>query len=402
MFEFNSEQVAFQRAFRHFVEREIKPHALALERGEMLPYEIMRKIARTFGLAELARKRVEKAEEREKRGLPRREEGPRPNDQGFGLIMTVELSRVSPGLTMAFGATVGLFAGAIMARGTAEQRRLFALPALSLEKIGAWAITEPGAGSDAFGAMKTVATPDGDNYQISGHKTFITNAPFADHFLVYAKIDRGQPPEERPIGAFILDRGMAGLATSKPMAKMGMHSSPTGEIFLDNVMVGRERLLGGSERAGGREGPRQVFRDERSGIVPMALGIIERCLEESVQYARQRVQFGRPIAEYQLIQEKIARMAVARENVRNLFFKMLCLRREGRRLSLAEASTAKLYAARAATEVALEAVQVFGGNGYMQEYAVEGLARDAKLLQIGAGTDEIQIVTIANSLLQAD
>jgi len=121
-----------------------------------------------------------------------------------------------------------------------------------------------------------------------------------------------------------------------------------------------------------------------------------------VQYARQRVQFGRPIAEYQLIQEKIARMAVARENVRNLFFKMLCLRREGRRLSLAEASTAKLYAARAATEVALEAVQVFGGNGYMQEYAVEGLARDAKLLQIGAGTDEIQIVTIANSLLQAD
>jgi len=165
--------------------------------------------------------------------------------------MTVELSRVCPGLTMAFGATVGLFAGAIMARGTAEQRRLFALPALSLEKIGAWAITEPGAGSDAFGAMKTVATPDGDNYQISGHKTFITNAPFADHFLVYAKIDRGQPPEERPIGAFILDRGMAGLATSKPMAKMGMHSSPTGEIFLDNVMVGRERLLGGGAKGRG-------------------------------------------------------------------------------------------------------------------------------------------------------
>lgn len=402
MFEFNSEQVAFRRAFRQFVEREIKPHVLALERGEMAPYEIMRKLARTFGLAELARKRVEKMEEREKRGLPRPEGGPRPNDQGFGLIMTVELSRVSPGLTMAFGATVGLFAGAIVARGTAEQRRLFALPALALEKIGAWAITEPGAGSDAFGAMKTVARPYGDGYQISGQKTFITNAPFADHFLVYAKIDRGEPADQRPIGAFILDRGMAGLATSKPMAKMGMHSSPTGEIFLENVMVGRERLLGGSESTGGREGPRQVFRDERSGIVPMALGIIERCLEESLQYARQRVQFGRPIAEYQLIQEKIARMAVARENVRNLFFKMLYLRREGRRMSLAEASTAKLYAARAATEVALEAVQVLGGNGYMQEYAVEGLARDAKLLQIGAGTDEIQIVTIANSLLQAD
>lgn len=257
-----------------------------------------------------------------------------------------------------------------------------------------------GAGSDAFGGMRTVARVDGDFYVLSGEKTFITNAPYADIFVVYAKIDRGGDLRQRPMRAFLIERGAEGLETSKPMEKMGMHASPTGQVFLDEVRVHRSQLLGEVERTEAREQARDVFHGERTGMVPMTLGIIERCLEESLRYAKERVQFGRPIAEFQLIQEKLARMFVARANVRNLFFKLLNSHKDGARMTMAEASACKLYSARVATEVAMEAVQLMGGNGYMQEFTVERLARDAKLLQIGGGTDEIQIVTIARELLR--
>jgi hypothetical protein len=201
--------------------------------------------------------------------------------------------------------------------------------------------------------------------------------------------------------AFLVERGAPGLETSKPMRKMGMHASPTGQVFLADVRVPRENLLGETEeQPEAREQAKDVFHGERTGLVPMALGIIERCLEESLRYARERKQFGHAIGEYQLIQDKLARMFVARENVRNLFFKFLDAQREKTRMSMAEACVCKLYGARMATEVAMEAVQLMGGNGYMQEFVVERLARDAKLLQIGGGTDEIQIVTIAKSLLR--
>jgi alkylation response protein AidB-like acyl-CoA dehydrogenase len=180
-----------------------------------------------------------------------------------------------------------------------------------------------------------------------------------------------------------------------------MHASPTGQVFLSDVRVPKARLLGETEDIGeAREQARDVFHGERTGLIPMALGIIERCLDESLKYARTREQFGQPIGEYQLIQEKLARMFVARENVRNLFFKFLHHQANKLRMSMAEASVCKLYGARMATEVAMEAVQLMGGNGYMQEFVVERLARDAKLLQIGGGTDEIQIVTIAKHLLR--
>src|SRR5262249_31471811 len=148
------------------------------------------------------------------------------------------------------------------------------------------------------------------------------------------------------------------------------------------------------------EQARDVFHGERTGMVPMCLGIVERCLEDSLRYARERTAWGKPIAEYQLVQDKLARMYVHRENIKNLLFKQLHYVAAGQRMSMAEASACKLYCARAATEVALEAVQVMGGNGYMREYHVEMLMRDAKLLQIGGGTDEIQIVTIARELLK--
>ncbi|MEN9644112.1 MAG: hypothetical protein RL238_781, partial [Actinomycetota bacterium] len=250
---------------------------------------------------------------------------------------------------------------------------------------------------------KSTARRDGDDYILNGSKTFITNGPYADTTVFICKLDEGNAPEDRKVLSFVLDRGMPGFVQSKPLRNMGMHSSPTGELFLDDVRVGRDRLIGETEDlpAGGRDGAKATFQQERSGVAAMALGIIEECLQLSVQYAKDRVQFGKPIGEFQLIQDKLARMEVARMNVQNLVFRTMEMGAAGRTMSLAEASAMKLYSARAATEVALEAVQLFGGNGYMSEFRVEQLARDAKVLQIYAGTDEIQITHIAKDLLRA-
>jgi acyl-CoA dehydrogenase len=199
--------------------------------------------------------------------------------------------------------------------------------------------------------------------------------------------------------SFVLDRGTQGLTQSKPLKKMGMHSSPTGELFLEDVFVEADRLLGETEEVSYRSGAKDTFTAERTGIAAMALGIIEECLQLSREYAKTRVQFGRPIGDFQLIQAKLAAMEVARMNVQNLIFRVIDLAGAGKEMPLVEASACKLYCAGAAVEVALEAVQLFGGNGYMAEFRVEQLARDAKVLQIYGGTDEIQISQIARSLL---
>ena len=403
MFDYTDEQRMVRDMIRQWVERELEPRAAEIEQGEP-PYELMRNLARSLGLAEIARSRFARIAKRKEKGEAERQENDATmgGDPAFGMILAVELARSSPGFLLSFGATLGLAGGALMARGTIEQKIRYAQPVFTLEKIGAWAMTEPGAGSDAFGSMRTVARRDGDHYVLNGEKTFITNAPYADTFVVYAKLDDGKSaPDRRPMHAFVVERGTPGLETSKPMRKMGMHASPTGQVFLSDVRIPRDQLLGESEDAGeARDQARDVFHGERTGLLPMALGIIERCLEESLKYAKQREQFGRPIAEYQLVQEKLARMFVARENVRNLFFKFLNAQKQKTKLTMAEACVCKLYGARMATEVALEAVQILGGNGYMQEFVVERLARDAKLLQIGGGTDEIQILTIAREILR--
>ena len=290
-----------------------------------------------------------------------------------------------------------------MSKGTIAQKERWALDLLTLDKIGAWAITEPGSGSDAFGSMKSTARRDGDEYLLNGSKTFITNGPYADTIVFICKLDEGNPPEERKILTFVLDKGMPGFEQSKPLRKMGMHSLADRRA----VPHRRPRRQGPAASArprtcprGGREGAKDTFSMERSGVAAMALGIIERCLELSVQYAKDRVQFGQPIGEFQLIQDKLARMEVARLNVQNLVFRTIEMGQAGKSLTLAEASAMKLYSARAAMEVALEAVQLHGGNGYMAEFQVEQLARDAKVLQIYAGTDEIQITHIAKDLLR--
>jgi hypothetical protein len=324
-------------------------------------------------------------------------------DPAMSAILSSEMSRVCPGFMLAFGASMGLAGGAIMNKGTPMQREKWGLPILTFEKIGAWGMTEPGAGSDAFGSMRTVAKPGDGGYVLNGQKTFITNAPYADTVVVYAKIDNGDgtPLSDRPIQAFIVEAGAEGMELSKPMKKMGMHASPTGEVFLADCFVAANQLLGEKEKATGRAGGKDVFHSERTGMAPMCFGIIERCLEVATEYARERKTWGRSIAEYQLVQEKLARMFMHLENVKNLMFKQLWMSKHGKRMTAAEASACKLYCARAATECALEAIQVLGGNGYMQEYRVEMLMRDAKLLQIGGGTDEIQIINIARHLLAA-
>jgi hypothetical protein len=414
MIEWNEQHQMIREAMQRFVAEEIVPNLEALEHGDMPPYDILRKLYSSFGMDEMARSRFEKTIEKARKleageitqeEARKREGGGGGDSAGLQLIPIIELCKYCPGMVTAMGVSVGLTSAAINGKGTVEQRERWALDLLTLDKIGAWAITEPGSGSDAFGGMKATARRDGDEFVLNGSKTFITNGPYADTIVFICKLEEdGVDPRDRKILHFVLDKGMPGLEQSKPLRKMGLHSSPTGEVFVNDVRAGMDRLLGGEKALAktgksGRAGAKDTFQMERSGVAAMALGIVERCLELSVDYSKERVQWDKPIGEYQLIQDKLARMEVARMNLQNLVFRTIELSAQGKTMTFAEASAMKLYSARAAVEVAMEAVQVFGGNGYMAEYHVEQLARDAKVLQIYAGTDEIQIRAIARELL---
>ncbi|KAF0803775.1 acyl-CoA dehydrogenase [Alcanivorax xiamenensis] len=406
MIEWNEQQQMIQKMVRDFIAKEVVPNLDDIEYNGVPPYDILRKMIKTFGMDEMARQSFERQIAREKAGTPKQEEGKKSasaaaEQAALRLIPTIELCRHAQGLVTAMGVSMGLAGGAIMSKGTLEQKERWALPLLTMEKIGAWAISEPNSGSDAFGQMKTVARRDGDGgYIINGSKTWITNGPYADTIILICKLDEeGIEPRDRKIVSFILDSGMEGLTQSKPFKKMGIGSSPTGELFFDDVKVGVDRLLGGSETSYGRSGAKSTFMQERAGVAAMALGMVERALELSVGYARERVQFGRAIGENQLIQLKLAKMEVARGNLQNMVFRYIDLTGAGKQMTLAEASAMKLYAAQAAMEVATEAVQIHGGYGYMRESRVEQLMRDAKILQIYAGTDEMQVIAIARDLL---
>ncbi|MGO8993370.1 MAG: acyl-CoA dehydrogenase family protein [Polyangiaceae bacterium] len=397
MIEWSEMHIAIRDSFRRFVEAEVAPKLEAIEHGGEPPYDVLRKMVATFGLKDMAEARFAKEIAREKAGKVREERppGPRPeagNEMAMRMIPIIELARYSPGMVTALGVSMGLTANAILARGTIRQKEEFALPLLTLAKIGAWAITEPGSGSDAFGGMKSTARRDGEGYVLNGSKTFITNGPYADTIVFICKLDD-------KVLSFILDKGTPGLVQSKPLRKMGLHSSPTGELFLDDVRVGKDRLIGEIEDQPARSAAKDTFTAERTAVAAMALGIVEECLKLCTEYARTRVQFGKTIGEFQLIQLKLAKMEVARMNIQNLVFRQIELAAEGKSMGLAEASACKLYAAQATMDACLEAVQLFGGNGYMAEFRVEQLCRDAKVLQIYGGTDEIQVSQIARSLL---
>jgi len=395
MLDFAEEHKLAQKAIRAWCTEYLAPRVPKLEAGEVSPYGPMREMCSTFGIGDMVRASFAKMAAREaptaaaapKVGLAGPGEGP------LMAILMMELSRVCPGFAMAFGASLGLCGGAILSRGTPAQKQRFALPVMTMEKIGAWALTEPGAGSDAFGSMQTRARKVDGGWRISGSKTFITNAPLADTFVVYARTG------DADVRAFVVERGVDGLSTGQPFKKMGMHTSPTGEVFLDDVFVPADQLVGGDDAENARTAAKSSLKGERFGMTPMCLGIVDRCLEESVRYAKDRVQWGKPIATYQLVQEKIAHMYTARSIIHALLMRQLEAERAGTPLSVEEASASKLYCARTTTDVAMEAVQLKGGAGYMQEGVVEMLARDAKLFQIGGGTDEIQMLRIAREVL---
>ena len=412
MIAWSETHLAIRDSIRKFCEAEVKPRLQAIEHEGEPPYAVLRKLVATFGIADMARMRFTAQIERQKARIargdaadkPRAPRAPSPEagmEVAMQMIPVIELSRHSPGMVTALGVSMGLTANAIMARGTIAQKERWALPLMTLEAIGSWAITEPGSGSDAFGAMKASARRDGDGYVLNGSKTFITNGPYADTIVFICKLDEGNESKLRKVLSFVLDKGMPGLTQSKPLRKLGLHGSPTGELFLEDVRVGKDRLLGETEEQPARSATKDTFASERTAVAAMALGIVEECQRLAVDYANTREQFGKKIGEFQLIQLKLAKMEVARMNIQNLVFRQIELAEAGLAMSLAEASACKLYSAQAAMEVTSETVQLFGGNGYMAEYRVEQLFRDARVLQIYGGTDEIQVSQIARSLLES-
>ncbi|ETA94506.1 acyl-CoA dehydrogenase family protein [Mycobacterium avium] len=418
MIEWSDTDLMVRDAVRQFVDKEIRPHLDELESGAMSPYPIARKLFSQFGLDTMAAEAVKKMLDRERSGADENGDSSGAANEFSGggaqgsmiAVLVSEIARVSIGLLSTASVSLGLGAATIASRGTLAQKERWLPELMTLEKIAAWAITEPDSGSDAFGGMKTSVRRSGDGdgaYILNGQKTFITNGPYADVLVVYAKLDEGDPSVDkrnRPVLVFVLDAGMPGLTQGKPFKKMGMMSSPTGELFFDNVRLTPDRLLGESEQhteGDGRDSARANFAAERIGIAMMALGIIDECHRLCVDYAKSRTLWGKNIGQFQLIQLKLAKMEIARMNVQNMVFHTIERQQAGKPLTLAEASAIKLYSSEAATEVAMEAVQLFGGNGYMAEYRVEQLARDAKSLMIYAGSNEVQVTHIAKGLLSS-
>ncbi|WP_227979896.1 acyl-CoA dehydrogenase family protein [Nocardia spumae] len=403
MYQWSDEDLMLRDAVRGFIRKEIEPHVEQLESGALPPFDIIRKLYATFGLDEMAREGLAKS-------LAREESGQSGKPGGFsgsgsmGVILNAELAGVSLGLVASMGVSLGLTVGSIRSRGTLAQKKRWLPELVTFEKVGAWAITEPDSGSDAFGGMKSYVRRDGEDYILNGRKTFITNGPYADVTVVYAKLDEedGTDRRDRKVLTFVLDKDMPGFTQSPPFKKMGMNSSPTGELFFENVRLTPDRLLGETEnpaKGDGKDSAKESFAAERIGIASLALGIINECHRLCVDYAKSRTLWGKEIGQFQLIQLKLAEMEIARINVQNMVFNAIERTAAGEQVSLAEASAMKLYSSRAATEVAMEAVQLFGGNGYMAEYKVEQLARDAKSLMIYAGSNEIQVTHIAKGLL---
>lgn len=314
------------------------------------------------------------------------------NDLVAKAVIYEENCRVNLGYNISVNATDLLFSNNIAKHGTKEQKERYLPPILAGDKMGCWALTEPEAGSDAL-SLKTRWEREGDKFVLNGQKTFITNAPIADFFIIIAR----KPGSKGLQGgtAFILERGMDGLSTGEPMKKMGCMVSPTGEIFLENAKVGREQVLG---KVG--EGIIQMLKslDVERCLTPFSsIGVCKGCLEDAVHYAHEREQFGKPIASFQLIQQKIAQMTMNLEIIRSYCYGLLERVKQGKKTTR-EAALAKMFAARMVQKTTYDAMQIFGGYGYMKEYPIERRLRDARVLDIGAGTSEIATLIIAREV----
>ena len=374
-FKFTEEQEMMRKMVRDFAENEITPHIEAMERGEF-PKTILHKMGE-LGLM----------------GIPIPEQyGGAGMDFMSYIIAINEISKVSPTLGVILSVHTSVGTNPIVYFGTDEQKQKY-VPKLAAGKLlGAFCLTEQSSGSDAA-SLKSKAVKEGGMYRINGSKVFITNGGEADVYIVFASTN----PEKgsKGISAFIVEKGTPGLIIGKNERKMGLHGSSTVQVTFEDMKIPAANILG-NEGEGFKIAMANLDAG-RIGIASQALGIAEGALEHAVQYAKDRVQFGKPIATQQGIGFKLAEMATNIEASRLLVYRAAYLRSKGLKCGK-EASMAKLFASRTAVEVTIEAVQVYGGYGYTTEYPVERYFRDAKVTEIYEGTSEIQRMVISKNL----
>lgn len=376
-FELTKEQTMIRKMVQEFAENVIKPRAIEIDKEAKFPLDIFKEMG-NLGIL----------------GIPFSEEyGGSSGDTLSYAIAVEEVGRVCGSTGLSFAATVSLGASPIYYFGTEEQKKKFLTPMAQGKALGAFGLTEPNAGSDA-GGTKTNAVEDGNDYIINGEKCFITNASYAQTIIVTAvtgKDDRGK----NIISAIIVPTDSEGMTITSNYDKMGVRGSDTAEVVLDNVRVPKDNLLGDPQK--GFKQFLYTLDGGRISIAALGLGIAQASLDKALSYAKERKQFGKPISNFQAIQFKLADMSMEVELARNMVYKAAWLKDNNKPFSK-EAAYAKLYATETAFRSANQAVQIHGGYGYMREYKVERYLRDAKLLEIGEGTSEVQRMVIARQL----
>lgn len=372
---FTEEQMMMQKMVRDFAREVIAPQVDQLEKGEF-PRDILAQMGE-LGLMGIT--------------APAAYGGSEMDFTSY-IIAIHELSKVSAVIGVILSVHTSVGTNPILYFGTEEQKKRYVPKLASGEYLGAFCLTEPSAGSDA-GSLKTKAVKHGDYYELNGSKVFITNGGEADVYIVFASTDPTQGT--KGISAFIVDKDTPGLVIGKNEKKMGLHGSKTVQLTFEQMRVPEENLLG--EEGEGFKIAMANLDVGRIGIAAQSLGIAEAALDESVRYANERVQFGKPIAANQGVSFKLADMGTAVEAARLLVYRAAHLRSLGKPCRT-EASMAKLFASKTAVEVTTEAIQVFGGYGYTEDYPVERYFRDAKVTEIYEGTSEIQRMVISRSL----
>nr|WP_072536316.1 acyl-CoA dehydrogenase [Anaerococcus mediterraneensis] len=378
MYKLSEEQLEMQKMFRDFAEKEVAPKAIDVDENHRFPEE-----------------NVKKMQELGFFGIPFPEEvGGIGLDTLTYVLCVEELSKACATTGVIVSAHTSLGTDCINKFGNEEQKEKYLVPLASGEKLGAFALTEPDAGTDASG-QKTVAVKDGDEYVLNGSKVFITNAGYADIYVVFAMTDKSQGT--KGISAFIVEKGTPGFDFGAIEDKMGIKGSSTMELVFRDCRIPAANLLG--EEGKGFKYAMQTLDGGRIGIAAQALGIAEGALNKAIKYVKERQQFGRPIAKFQNTQFKLAEMAIDIESARHLVYKAACLKDAGESYSIA-AAEAKLKAARVAMDVTTKAVQLFGGYGYIKEYEVERMMRDAKITEIYEGTSEVMLMVVSGALLR--
>jgi len=372
-FDLTQEQQMIKKTMREFADKVVAPGAVERDRTKEFPKEAFKQLS-DMGMM----------------GLPFDEAyGGAGADSTSFAIVTEELSRVCASTGITYSAHISLGGAPLSLFGTEEQKQKYLTPICSGESFGAFGLTEPNAGSDA-GGTETRAVEDGDDWVINGSKVYITNASHAKHLAITAIT--GMNDGKKEISAIIVPTDAEGFTIIDNYEKMGLNASNTTELVLENVRVPKENLLG--KRGEGFKQFLVTLDGGRIGIAAMAVGIAQGAFNKALAYAKERKQFGKTLSEFQVTQFKLADMAMKIELARNMVYKAAWLKDQGRPFTK-EASMAKLYASEMAMEVADEAIQIHGGYGYMKEYEVERYMRDAKLLEIGEGTSEVQRMVIS-------